>query len=82
MVRKGCLHDTTLCALFSAAGPEDCGSSHINASVQVLGAQELLDWNAPSPDALFRHRIEISEVNLPVARLFEGHVNALRLIRT
>lgn len=80
--QKGYLRDTTLCALFSAAGPEACGSSHIKASIQVLGAQGLLDWNVPSPDALFRHLIEISEANLPVARLFEGHVNALRLIRT
>ena len=78
---KGCLDATARRALFLAAASEDCGASHIKASILVLASAGLLDWDMRGPDALFGHLIAIGEVNLPAARLFEGHVNALRLIR-
>ena len=69
-------------ALFEAAAIEDRGHTGIAGSVHLLAASGRLIWDEASPKSLLADLIEIAEVNLPLARLYEGHVNALRLVRT
>ena len=69
-------------ALFKAAAMEDGGNTGIAGSVHVLAKSGRLSWDAVSTEALFADLIAITEANLPLARLYEGHVNALRLVRT
>ncbi len=69
-------------ALSGAAGLEDRGDVGISGSVRLLAASGRLKWEDVPPDDLFADLVEIAEVNLPLARLYEGHVNALRLVRS
>lgn len=69
-------------ALFDSAALEDRGDIGIAGSVDLLAASGRLRWDEIAPEALFADLVAIAEVNLPVARLYEGHVNALRLVRT
>lgn len=73
---------TALCLLAEAAEAEEFGTADIAASVAVLAEAGRLSALDPSPDTLFADLVTLAEVNLPLARLYEGHVNALRLIRT
>lgn len=66
-----------LAVLAKAGEDEDRGHS-IAASVRTLLDSGLLDERDPC--CLAGRLIAIAEVNLPVARLAEGHVNALRLM--
>ncbi|WP_308916637.1 acyl-CoA dehydrogenase [Jannaschia sp. LMIT008] len=76
--------DTSICppgadllaALADAARPEDTGRP-IDGSVTRLLASGAGDLTGPD---LVRALIAVAEANLPLARLYEGHVNAVRLI--
>ena len=68
--------------MFDAAAAEDRGDADIAGSVAVLFASGLLCWDAVPTDALFGSLVAVGEANLPLARLYEGHVNALYLVRT
>ena len=65
-------------AVRDAAPAEDRGAD-VGPTMERLLASGLLD--APDPVALARTLVAIAEANLPAARLAEGHVNALRLVR-
>lgn len=67
-------------ALRAAAGPEDRGEASIAASVTHLAAAGHLLADPVPPGVLFERLVSLAEVNLPLARLYEGHVNALRLV--
>ena len=69
--------DSALHALASAAPAEDRGAD-IGPSMDRLLACGLLEAEAPAE--LAQALVRVAEVNLPAARLAEGHVNALRLI--
>ncbi len=68
--------------LATAAASEDLGRSHIAHSVEALNDAGYLAPTALRPKAFFRRLVMIGQVNLPLARLYEGHVNAVRLITT
>lgn len=68
--------------MFDAAAAKDRGDADIAGSVAVLIASGMLRWDAESTEALFRSLVAVGKANLPLARLYEGHVNALRLVRT
>lgn len=67
-------------ALREAAGPEDQDEASIAASVARLAAAGHLRADPVLPGVLFERLVCLAEVNLPLARLYEGHVNALRLV--
>ena len=72
--------DNLLQKLRADAALEDAGVS-IEASVQLIRQAGLLaDSGQTHPSATARTLARIASVNLSVARLLEGHVNALRLI--
>lgn len=61
---------------------EDAGEE-VSASVALLRQAHLLDDSAKSaPRATARKLMRVAAVNLSVARLLEGHMNALRLVET
>jgi len=66
--------------LAAAAAREDLGESHIARSVGALNAVGYLAAGALPTKVLFRRLVMIGQVNLPLARLYEGHVNAIRLV--
>lgn len=69
-------------ALTKNAGLEDAGSQTIAASVALLHEAGLMHEdgiNAPAGTA--RHLMRIGAANLSLGRLWEGHVNALALLR-
>lgn len=68
--------------LATAAAGEDSGQSHIAHSVAALNDAGYLATTALRPTVLFRRLVRIGQANLPLARLYEGHVNAVRLITT
>ena len=68
--------------LFDAAGRDDHHDANIADSVAALAATGHLRWTELSSDVIFANLVALAEVNLPLARLYEGHVNALRLVRT
>ena len=71
--------------LSDAALAEDRGDVSINGSVAQLRVAGLLGWNVHhthGPEALCADLVAVAESNLAAARLFEGHVNAIRLVRT
>jgi hypothetical protein len=70
-----------LSALFAAAANEDKGKTSIAGSVRLLRDARYLRWEQPPAAMLCADLISLGECNLPAARLYEGHVNALRLIR-
>ena len=63
--------------LCEAASEEDRGRS-LDASLDAVRASGILDERRPVP--LARLLVAVAEANLPVARLVEGHVNAVHLI--
>ena len=67
-----------MASLNDAASAEDAGAS-IRASMDAVRLSGILDEIRPEP--LCRTLIAVAEANLPVARLVEGHVNALHLLR-
>lgn len=69
-------------ALRDAARAEETGAAPISASIDILrGAGLMLDDGAASPLRTAHALMQIGAANLSVGRLWEGHVNALRLIR-
>ncbi len=69
-------------ALFERAGVEDQGSIGIAGSVNLLAKSGRLIGDGLCPESFFADLVEIAEANLPLARLYEGHINALGLVRT
>ena len=67
---------------FDAAAAEDGGYATISGSVGLLRQAGYLRWDQPAAGVLCADLIALGECNLPAARLYEGHVNALRLIRS
>ena len=73
--------DAVLADLLVRARGEDAGSASILGSVAVLRNAGLLgDDGSADPDRTAQRLMRIAGVNLSLARLYEGHVNALRLI--
>ncbi len=66
--------------LAEAAAREDLGQSPIAESVARLKAEGYLSANPLASQILVRRLVLIGQSNLPLARLYEGHVNALRLV--
>ena len=67
--------------LFDAAGRDDHHDANIAGSVAALAAAGYLRWAEQASDIVFANLVAVAEVNLPLARLYEGHINALRLVR-
>ncbi|WCR10682.1 acyl-CoA dehydrogenase [Paracoccus stylophorae] len=71
-----------LAALSAAADAEERGAAPIAASVDLLRRAGLLeDDGTADPARTARALMQVGGVNLSVGRLWEGHVNALHLIR-
>ncbi|MEQ5828523.1 acyl-CoA dehydrogenase [Sulfitobacter sp. NFXS29] len=69
-------------ALRKAARDEEAGTAPISASIDILrDAGLMLEDGAASPLRTAHALMQIGGANLSVGRLWEGHVNALRLIR-
>ncbi len=68
--------------LASAAAAEDRGEVSIAGSISHLHKAGLLAWDPPSPVMLCADLMAVAESSLPVARLYEGHLNAIRLVQT
>lgn len=67
--------------LAASADAEEAGTSPIRKSIDVLSAAGLLmDDGAHDPQRTARTLMKVGAANLSVGRLWEGHVNALRLI--
>ncbi|QXT39046.1 acyl-CoA dehydrogenase [Gymnodinialimonas ceratoperidinii] len=63
------------------AAPEEAGTSPISRSIDLLRDGGLMaDDGAVSPARTARTLMHVGGANLCVGRLYEGHVNALRLI--
>ena len=77
----GALPRLPLKALFEAAEREDDGTALIAQSIELIAAAGRLQWKERSPDTIFADLVGVAEVNLPLARLYEGHINALKLVR-
>lgn len=69
-------------ALRAAAAQEECGERPISRSIDLLREADLLtDDGATSPARTARALMQVGAANLGVGRLFEGHINALHLVR-
>lgn len=69
-------------ALRSAAGAEESGDRSVALSIDLLRKAELLlDDGSSDPAQTARALMQVGAANLSVGRLWEGHINALRLIR-
>lgn len=67
--------------LRAAADAEERGESPVSRSIEVLGEAGLLgDDGSADPIRTARALMQVGAANLSVGRLWEGHVNALRLI--
>ena len=66
--------------LAEAAALEDRGHADIAWSVARLCAMGFLVADAVPPAVLFKRLVTVGEANLPLARLYEGHVNAVRIV--
>ena len=76
------LSDATRQALRDAAFVEESGERPIAASIDILrDAGLMFEDGAASPLRTARALMQIGAANLSVGRLWEGHVNALRLVR-
>ncbi len=72
--------DTVAAKLCAAAGPEETGDADIGTSTSLLRqAGWLKDDGTSDPDVTVRRLARVGAANLPVGRLWEGHVNALYL---
>ena len=73
---------SVLAILAARAEAEDRGTARIDGSVAALRACGTLREAGRGEDGIVARRLmRIAGVNLSLARLYEGHVNALRLIR-
>ncbi len=69
-------------ALRRAARAEEAGAAPISGSIDILrDAGLMLEDGATAPLRTAHALMQIGAANLSVGRLWEGHVNALRLIR-
>ncbi len=69
-------------ALDAAAAGEEVGDAHISGSLDVLRQAGWLDDDGTAAPARTAHRLlRVGAANLPVGRLWEGHVNGLYLAR-
>ncbi|MFG6565053.1 acyl-CoA dehydrogenase [Sulfitobacter sp. 1A13421] len=69
-------------ALRHAARAEEAGTAPISGSIDILrDAGLMLEDGATAPLRTTHALMQIGAANLSVGRLWEGHVNALRLIR-
>ncbi|QPM89648.1 acyl-CoA/acyl-ACP dehydrogenase [Pseudooceanicola algae] len=69
-------------ALAKAAAGEERGDRPIAGSIDLLRAADLLeDDGASDPARTARALMQVGAANLAVGRLYEGHINALHLIR-
>ncbi|WP_108485341.1 acyl-CoA/acyl-ACP dehydrogenase [Oceaniglobus ichthyenteri] len=69
-------------ALRAAAAKEERGARPISRSIDLLRQADLLtDDGASDPARAARALMQVGAANLGVGRLFEGHVNALHLVR-
>lgn len=69
-------------ALRAAAAEEERGTRPIGRSIDLLRQADLLtDDGATDPARTARVLMQVGAANLGVGRLFEGHVNALHLVR-
>ncbi|MEX3317123.1 acyl-CoA dehydrogenase [Sulfitobacter sp. PS-8MA] len=76
------LSDTTRAMLRANAPKEECGDAPIGASMDLLRGEGLmLDDGTENPQRTVAALMQIGAANLSVGRLWEGHVNALRLLR-
>ena len=76
------LYQAARSALRKAARDEEAGTAPISASIEILrDAGLMLEDGAASPLRTAHALMQIGAANLSVGRLWEGHVNALRLIR-
>lgn len=67
--------------LAAAAQAEEAGTRAISRSIDLLRAAHLLtEDGVTDPAATARTLMQVGAANLSVGRLWEGHVNALRLI--
>lgn len=67
--------------LLTAASGEEAGTQPIGRSIDLLRAAGMLtDDGATDPAATARALMRVGGANLSVGRLWEGHINALRLI--
>jgi alkylation response protein AidB-like acyl-CoA dehydrogenase len=74
--------DTISETLAAAADSEETGGASIGTSIALLRwAGWLADDGASDPDLTVRRLCRAGAANLPVGRLWEGHVNALYLSR-
>jgi alkylation response protein AidB-like acyl-CoA dehydrogenase len=74
--------DAVASALAGAAPREEAGTADIARSVALLRrAGWLLDDGAAAPELTAARLRRVGAANLPVGRLFEGHINALYLAR-
>lgn len=75
------LKDTARHALRTAARKEETGERPIGTSIDILrDAGLMLEDGATTPLRTVHALMQIGAANLSVGRLWEGHVNALRLI--
>ncbi len=76
------LSDNTRDKLRANAVAEETGARPISASLDLLRSEGLmLDDGTQDPRRTVAALMQIGAVNLSVGRLWEGHVNALRLLR-
>jgi alkylation response protein AidB-like acyl-CoA dehydrogenase len=76
------LYQAARSALRRAARDEEAGTTPISASIEILrDAGLMLEDGTASPLRTAHALMQIGAANLSVGRLWEGHVNALRLIR-
>jgi len=69
-------------ALWAAAAQEERGERPISRSIDLLREADLLtDDGATDPARTARALMQVGAANLGVGRLFEGHINALHLVR-
>ncbi|MFX0546230.1 acyl-CoA dehydrogenase [Roseovarius sp. S1116L3] len=69
-------------ALLASASDEERGDRSVTSSIDLLRDADLLaDDGASDPARTARALMQVGAVNLGVGRLWEGHMNALHLIR-
>lgn len=68
--------------LRAAGGPEERGETDVSGSIELLRlADQLRDDGGADPIRTARALMQVGAANLSIGRLWEGHINALRLIR-
>lgn len=81
-LQDGAAAERIIAQLATTAAAEEAGTADIAASVNLLRQMDWLGDDGVSHPALSADRLRrVGAVNLPVGRLFEGHMNALCLAR-